>query len=154
MVLSSGPGDKLSRSFRGGTQVSSTGQSARALWTAVLNLLIAVVGPHIVEYPLWHYVHFALPGKGLVVVGDLVTCVTAFTLGYIVYMQSEAAVAKWLWLAGVCWFVPRALLMMDGTHGSFYELPGTPVVADPQNMANSIEFTLPFDPSAHLQRTR
>jgi hypothetical protein len=75
---------------------------------------------------------------------DFVTTVTAFGLGYCVYAQWQPAASKWLWLAGVCWFTPRALLMLDGTHGSFWEIAGADSRLTTQSLANWFEFTIPF----------
>ncbi len=45
---------------------------------------------------------------------DAISAFIAFGLGYFVYGKWKARSAKWVWLAGVCWFGWRALHVWYG----------------------------------------
>jgi len=109
----------------------------------LLNLVAAIVGTGLAEGAFWRFIHFSSLGWAPMALEDLVTSATAFGLGYVVYAQWQPAASKWLWLAGLCWFVPRALLMLDGTHGSFWEITGPSFQLGPRSLDNWFEFTLP-----------
>jgi hypothetical protein len=115
----------------------------RPLGSALLNLVVATVGTGLAEGAVWRWVHFSSPWRGPMMAEDLVSSATAFGLGYCVYARWEPTASKWLWLAGLCWFTPRALLMLDGTHGAIWELAGPDFHIGTMSFDNWIESTLP-----------
>jgi hypothetical protein len=74
---------------------------------------------------------------------DLLIAVVAFGLGFAIYRRWQPEVSKWLWLAGVCWYLPRALLTLKTSQGSV--LGGSVGAVSPnfQDLVEWVEFTDP-----------
>jgi hypothetical protein len=78
---------------------------------------------------------------------DFFTAAVAFGLGYCVYRRWQPSASKWVWVAGLCWFGQRALLMLDGRHGAIWEVSGITSVFDSfdiESLTNWGGFTIPF----------
>jgi hypothetical protein len=52
-------------------------------------------------------------------------------------------VSKWLWLAGVCWYVPRTLLTLNVNQDSVLDARGGATSPTFQDLAHWVEFTVP-----------
>jgi len=90
--------------------------SIRVTGLFLLNLLIAVVGPLMADFAL--HIHWSRSFGTAMLQEGLITSPAAFVLGFSIYRLWRLEVAKWLWLAGICWGVPRILLTLRVSHGS------------------------------------
>jgi hypothetical protein len=112
------------------------------------NLFAAVVGTAVIEAGI----SFGISNPktiGLLVAKDLIV---AFALGYFSYFKLKSATAKWVWVAGLCWFGQRAIgLWLD--QGTVRRLTGNHDMApsgllwptaDAQSFSNWITYTIPF----------
>jgi hypothetical protein len=109
----------------------------------LLNFAVATVGVGILESPFIRYVHFFPVSKASILRGDLLTSAVAYGVGYSVYARWESRSAKWVWLAGLGWLGTLVLLMLNGRHGTIWEISGTGTSLDFQNFSNWTEYTLP-----------
>lgn len=113
----------------------------------LLNLAAATVGVGILESPFIRYVHFFPVSKASILRGDLLTSAVAYGAGYSVYARWEPRSAKWVWLAGLGLLGTLVLLMLNGRHGTIWEISGTATSLDFhnyfQNFSNWTEYTLP-----------
>lgn len=106
------------------------------------NLIAAVAGPPIITafIPV-------PPTLSLILSKEFVV---TFALGYLSYLIWKSTTAKWVWIAGLCWFGQRAVVLwtnqsavraMTGSHGAFPLLYPGP---DPQSSSDWITYTLVF----------
>lgn len=108
-----------------------------------LNLFAAIVGTSILQRPFIRYVHFSPPYKTAMLRADLLIALVSFPLGFAVYRRWRPEVSKWLWLAGLCWYVPRALFVLDRDHGSVLDGLGGGSPPNLQDVIEWVEFTDP-----------
>jgi hypothetical protein len=115
----------------------------RATGILLSNLLIAVFGTEIVADTVMRYIHTfqPLPSETAMLKADTVSAVFAFGLGFSVYLRWRPAVSKWLWLAGLVWYVPRALTTLNVNHESVFGGPSEPPIAL-HSLADWARFTL------------
>jgi hypothetical protein len=117
----------------------------------LLNFAVATMGVGILESPFIRYVHLFPVSKASILRGDLLTSALAYGAGYSVYARWEPISAKWVWLAGLGWLGTLVLLMLDGRHGTIWEISGTATSLDFhnfsdldfQNFSNWTGYTLP-----------
>ena len=93
-------------------------KAIRSVGMYVFNLAVAMIGTKVAEDPFDKFVHFSDGTKAALLKGDFLTVCTAFVLGYFVYYKWHLMSAKWIWVAGVCWFGLRALGVLDGPPGT------------------------------------
>jgi len=96
--------------------------SLRVVVAFLSNVLIAAIGPAVIESPFVRLVGLS-DGAGVArrigsLKADLLTITVALGLGYSVYRWWRPEAAKWIWLVGFLWFVYGAFLRMDGNHGA------------------------------------
>ena len=109
------------------------------------NLAVAMIGTKVAEDPFDHFVHFSDRTKAAILKGDVLTIGTAFVLGYFVYYKWHLMSAKWIWIAGVCWFGLRAFGVLHGPPGTLlWEMSKSPVVLDIDVFNEWSQFTLPL----------
>jgi hypothetical protein len=138
--------------FVGKDRINVTPEKARAaagrglMVTAgsfLLNLVIAVFGTTIVELPFERYTVVTSPRESLFLM-DILTGCLAFGFGYVVFRTWRPVASKWVWVAGLLWFVQRALVPPDGVHVLSWELSATKsVFVDWAAMAHWGTYTLP-----------
>jgi hypothetical protein len=121
----------------------TSNSTIRTMALALLNLVVATVGTGLAEGAFWRQLHVWSLRMTPMLMENLVSSATAFGLGYSIYAQWQPAVSKWLWIAGLCWFIPHALLMLGGSDGSVLEPAGTNFPADSQDITNWVAFTIP-----------
>jgi hypothetical protein len=111
--------------------------------TFVFHLAVAVLGTLVVESPFERSMVGRSVRASLFRV-DLLTSACAFGLGYLVFQRWRPAVAKWVWVAGLCWFSQRVLFPPDGNHVVLWEVAATRSVlfADWAAMQNWTLYTL------------
>jgi len=98
--------------------------SIRAVGVFLGHLLTATVGTKIIDDEVDSIFHPGGYGNGLLV-HDFLDAIIAFGLGYLVFYKSRSVQAKWVWLAGTCWFGLRAFHVLAGIHGTlFVEMSG------------------------------
>jgi hypothetical protein len=85
-------------------------KTVRAVGMFVLNLLLAVVFTNQLASPLLRFDVHSIQTS--IVKLDFLNAAVAFGLGYFVYWRWRPVSAKWVWVAGVCWFAQRALLLL------------------------------------------
>ena len=118
----------------------------------LLNVCIAALGTNIVESPFTHF--FRTSPRAVVLREDFLSITAAFALGYVVYRVRQPGTAKWVWFAGLCWFIwgtlhmwlgHGALRLLTGTQGTIYwEMSGFGCMSELDSCWNWIEFTLPL----------
>ena len=90
----------------------------------MLNLLIAVMGPAIMEPAIYPTLRLRMGASGQVAEG-LVCTVGAFVLGLSIFAKWRPSVAMWLWIGGFYWLSLGALrLPVAGFGARFHELSG------------------------------
>lgn len=47
---------------------------------------------------------------------DAIISFVAFGMGFAVYLRWRPELSKWLWPAGLCWYLPRTLLTLGHNH--------------------------------------
>lgn len=117
-----------------------------------LNLVTAVLGTAAAQSPLSHF--FRHSARAVVLREYVLSIIVAFALGYIVYRLRQPTLSKWVWVAGLCWFVwgafriwfgDGALRLVTGTRGTIYwEMSGVGCMSELNSCWSWIEFTLPF----------
>jgi hypothetical protein len=117
--------------------------SVRTGGAFLLNLAVATVGVGILESPYIRYVHFSPLSRASILRGDLLTAAVAFGIGYSVYARWQPIAAKWIWLAGLCWLGLLALLVLEGSNGTIWEISETRTRADFESFANWTGYTFP-----------
>jgi hypothetical protein len=84
-------------------------KTARAIGAFFLNLLLALVLTGALDYPFIHFDPHSIQTS--IVKQDMLDAVAAFGLGYFVYRRWKPVSARWVWVAGLCWFAQGALLL-------------------------------------------
>jgi|SRR5579871_48168 len=96
-----------------------------------VNLIVACVATNILSSPFSH----ARSGNISQMLWSHVwlDSLAAFGLGYSIYRWFKPAAAKWVWIAGLCWVVQRAVRyyweqrtysVLAGGHSVFWEMSG------------------------------
>jgi hypothetical protein len=120
-------------------------QSARLVAVYAFHITVAVLGTEIVESPYRRYsIDFSSSLRRSMRMEDLLSSVTAFALGFVVYWRWRPAPAKWLWPLALCSWLWRVLLLLDGFHGRIWEVSGDNGVPDFQSILTWNGFTLPL----------
>ena len=115
-----------------------------AISSLLLNLLAALVATSLAQSPFALFIHFAPPYRPAMLRADVLIVLVAFGMGFAVYRRWRPKVAKWLWLAGVCWYLPRTILtMLNGNHDSVLGDHGGGAPPTLQDLAGWVEFTVP-----------
>jgi hypothetical protein len=81
----------------------------RAIGVFVLNLLLAAVFTDQLASPLLRFDPHSIQTS--IVKLEFLNAAVACGLGYFVYWRWRPVSAKWVWVAGLCWFAQRALLL-------------------------------------------
>jgi len=79
-----------------------------------LNCLIAIGGTAVITSEI-HFNQHELQTYAFKV--DIADSVGALALGYFVYRRWQYSAAKWIWVAGFCWWNQRALALWLQHHG-------------------------------------
>jgi hypothetical protein len=92
--------------------------TARVIGSLLSNLLAALMGTFIAQSPFFRIIAFFPPYRAAMVRADFVIAFVAFGVGFAVYARWRPELSKWLWLAGICWYLPRTILKLSGDHSS------------------------------------
>lgn len=90
--------------------------SVRAAVSLLLNLFAALMATSLAQSPFVRLIHFFPPYRAAMLRAQAVISVVAFGMGFAVYLRWRPEVSKWLWLAGLCWYLPRTLLTLGHHH--------------------------------------
>jgi hypothetical protein len=121
------------------------GDSVRAFGVFLLNLVLALALPGVLDGPLVPFLHLRDQTRAAFLKADLLTATAAFVSGYFVYHFRRWAQSKWVWLVGVCWFVSGALFIVDNKHSTmFLELSRVRAGFDFLTVGNWLGFTIPL----------
>jgi len=117
------------------------------------NLFLAVLGTVVLVSPLERFA--ALPRISQLILRDeTMNSAASFGLGYFAYQKWRPAPAKWVWLAGLCWFGQRAFriwleqrtsgsVMYQG-HTVYWEMSGSGCGLDALSCRNWALYTIPL----------
>jgi len=92
-------------------------RSAGSLFSFGLNILNAAIGTDMMQTVFWNPQGFVASRWSLIQF-DVVTSTVAFVLGFLVQWVWKPDTAKWVWTAGLIWFVLGAITS-TGDVGSF-----------------------------------
>ena len=92
-----------------------------ALW--LLNLFVALFGTAVVETPLSRLFH-PHTITDVIVRTYALSALIAFVLGFFVYRHWKPSMAKWVGLAGLCWFL-FGMFLSVGRGSLWNQLSGT-----------------------------
>jgi hypothetical protein len=94
----------------------------RAAAEFLFNLLMAAYATNVVTGPLWRYSHLIGPSglSWFVLKTYAFGALAAFGLGYSVYRAWRQSAAEWVWVAGLCWFGQRAILVWFEHHAMLF----------------------------------
>jgi hypothetical protein len=123
---------------------------SRSVGLFVLNCALAAFVSGIVISPIrYHQRTF----EAFLVESGLVESIIAFGVGYFVYRRWQWSQAKWVWVAGVCWFSQRAVLFwlsqhgplsaIHGSHSVFWEMSGKGCSFNAESCHDRWDYTLP-----------
>lgn len=87
---------------------------ARLVALFVLNCLIAIGGTAVISSEIRFNRHEV---KTYAFKEDIAESAAALAVGYFVYHVRQYSVAKWIWVAGLCWWTQRALTYWSHQHG-------------------------------------
>jgi hypothetical protein len=123
----------------------------RAIGMLVGNLLTVMVGISAFVSELYGIFPAQTPGGGLRK-ETVLSAVVAFGLGYFVYYKWRSASAKWIFVAGLCWFGwgalefwlgQRDLRVVSAGHTVYWEMSGIGCNSfDTQSCLDYIQYTL------------
>jgi hypothetical protein len=119
------------------------------------NLFAAVFGTAVMESGIALKIFHPKTLNGSLLAEEFTSSIVAFVLGFFGYRFLKSATAKWVWIAGLCWFGQRVLgLWLDqsavrtltGDHGiAIWGLPWShPRPDDSLGLSIWTGFTLPF----------
>jgi len=120
-----------------------TAPAIGSIVSLLLNLLAALMATSIAQSPFARFIHFAPPYRPAMLRADVLIVLVAFGMGFAVYRRWRPEVSKWLWLAGVCWYVPRTLLTLNVNQDSVLDDRGGATSPTFQDLAHWREFTVP-----------
>ena len=124
---------------------STIGRSIRSGGMYLFNLAVSVIGTKVAEDPLDKLMHFSDRTKAALLKGDCLTVCTAFVLGYFVAYKWHLISARWVWVAGVCWFSLRIFGLMDGVPDTLlWEMSKSRAELDINVFNDWAQFTLPL----------
>ena len=90
----------------------------------VLNAVAAIFGTLLLEEPLVRFTHVGTARQSLLTY-DVLTSIVALGVGFSVYLASKSWAAKWIWPAGVLWFLWGAARTLDIHHFQTWEFVAT-----------------------------
>jgi hypothetical protein len=130
---------------------SEVSRNARLAGVFCWNVLIALFGTQIFTIPLAPFL-LKRPIYLYTLQADIVSAAFALGLGYIVFLRSRAAPAKWVWLLGVCWLGQRGVLWWleqrglsaSIRHSIYWEMSGGGSEFEAVRFADWAGYTLPF----------
>lgn len=85
----------------------------RSVGLFAFNCLIAIGGTAVITSEI-HFNQHELQTYAFKV--DIADSVGALALGYFVYRRWQYSAAKWIWVAGFCWWIQRALALWLQQH--------------------------------------
>jgi hypothetical protein len=116
----------------------------RNVGSFLVNLLAAMVGTYVAQAPFTRYVHFSPPYRTAMLRADVLTSAVAFGVGFAVYIRWKPVVSRWLWIAGLCWFVCGTFLKLNGNGRSVFDDFGGRSPTDSEMFVRWSAFTVPF----------
>jgi len=116
-----------------------------AVVSYIINLLAAVFGTVVVESSLWFLFHSMKP-REMIIAEDATSVTIAFLTGCVTYLRWRPVAAKWIWVAGLCWFSARAALVVISERSFRSEFSGIGCLngLTTSECVSWFEFTLPF----------
>jgi hypothetical protein len=100
-------------------KLNTAAPTVRAIISLLLNLFAALMATSLAQSPFVRLIHFSPPYRAAMLRADAVISFVAFGMGFAVYLRWRPKVSKWLWLAGVSWYLPRTLLTFIHSRSPF-----------------------------------
>jgi len=132
--------------------MSAPSALVRAAGAFLLNVLVACVATNIITSPFSHASGAAHISQ-ILWKQDRLNALASFVLGYSIYRWRQPASSKWVWVAGFCWFVQRALRfwleqrsfsVLGGGQTVYWEMSGFGCAFDRQSCLDWSRYTLQF----------
>jgi hypothetical protein len=116
-----------------------------------VNVVLACVATNIIAHPFSH--GQVLNISQVIWKHTWLNALASFGLGYSVYRWWKTTPAKWIWVAGLCWFAQRAirfwweqrtLSVLGGGHSIYWEMSGFGCEFERESCLDWLLYTLQF----------